>query len=346
MKESLKHANIPLFIPHMGCPHNCLFCDQKSISGSGEKTLEKMKETVEAALKTLGTRQAELAFFGGSFTAIERDLMIDLLELATFYRKKGVICGIRLSTRPDCVGEEILDILARYKVTSIELGIQSTSDDVLKKCGRGHTAQDSLDACQRIKARGCFTLGGQMMIGLPGSDLEKELLTAKSICKAGANECRIYPTVVLRGTGLERLFHEGTYNALTLEEGIRRGAAILEVFEEHHVKVLRMGLCAEESCRSALVAGCYHPAYGELVNSRLFYEILLEKFEKNPPQRGTPYTIYVAPGKISAAIGHKKENKEKLFERYRCPLSFIESKELTGRTVVIKEGKDRAFKIT
>lgn len=341
----MKHANIPLFIPHMGCPYNCVFCDQKSISGKNAFDLEKAHATVEQSIRALGGRPAELAFFGGSFTAIPEELMIALLEMARFHVRKGELIGIRLSTRPDCVSEKILDILEQYKVTSIELGIQSMNDGVLLACGRGHNSCDTIDACQRVKRRKCFSLAGQMMLGLPQSDFEKELYTARVICALGVDSCRIYPTVVLRGTGLERLLLEGKYLPLTLEEGIRRGAEILKIFEENNIKVLRMGLCAEESCEASAVAGCYHPSYGELVNSRLFLEAFEEYFKNQPPEKDREYTVFVAPGRLSAAIGHKKVNKEKLSERYGCRLFFAEKADLKGRQFVIEKGNNRALKI-
>ncbi len=335
----MKHANIPLFIPHLGCPHNCVFCDQKNISGVDSFDFESALLHVEKAIHTLGGRPAELAFFGGSFTAIPRKLMIALLEAAHVYVQQGKLSGIRLSTRPDAVSEEILDILQHYGVTSIELGIQSMDDRVLAACRRGHTSAESVDACTRIKKRGCFSLVGQMMLGLPLSDLKKELNTARTICALGADGCRIYPTVVLKNTPLEKLLNEGTYLPLTLEEGIERGAAVFRIFESHGVKILRMGLCAEESCEKSAVAGCYHPAYGELVVSHVFLEDLELQFKKLSPRKGEDYTVYVAPGKLSSAIGHRKENQKKLSERYECRLFFAEKEELQKRQTVIQKGK-------
>ena len=332
-----KHANIPIFIPHLGCPHACVFCDQKSISGCRAPTPDEVRVRIEEALATLHGRKAELAFFGGSFTAIGREKMVSYLKPVQPYLKSGALCGIRLSTRPDCVGEKVLDLLEEYGVTSIELGAQSTNDEVLSACGRGHTAEDFFDACRRIRSRKCFSLSGQMMLGLPCSDLQKEIRTAKDICLCGADGARIYPTVVLRGTRLEALYKAGAYTPLTLEEGVARGALIKEIFEENGVHVLRMGLCAEESCEDAAVAGCYHPAYGEMVESRIFYKELEKACAAYPVRAGKRYKARVAKGCLSRAAGYKKENRSKLLERFGCDLSFEESGELSGRRIVITE---------
>ena len=333
-----KHANIPIFIPHMGCRHACVFCDQKTISGSVAPAPGQVGKQIESAIKTLGGRKAEIAFFGGSFTAIGREKMIAYLNETKTFLQSGAVCGVRLSTRPDCVSEDILDILEAYGVTSIELGVQSTNDTVLAACRRGHKAADFFDAARRIKARGCFTLGGQMMLGLPLSDLSKELQTANDICLSGADEARVYPTAVLAGTVLADLWRSGAYTPLSLTEGVRRGAEIKKIFEAYGVRILRMGLCAEESCEEAALAGCCHPAYGEMVESRLFGEELEKVCSSIGPEKGKTYVVAVAEGCLSRAAGYKKENRRKLFERYGCDLRFTESKALSGRQIVITEG--------
>lgn len=319
------HANIPVFVPHMGCPHLCIFCDQKSISGEqNELTTEKAKALIEKALSTLQSQQVEIAFFGGSFTAIEREKMVALLALASSYLKQGRVSGIRLSTRPDCVDEEILDILAFYGVSAVELGVQSFDEEVLRASGRGHSVKDTMDACSRIKKRGCFLLGCQMMLGLPASTKEKELFTAREICRMGADCTRIYPTVVLKNTPLETLWKKGLYRPLSLEESILRGAECFEIFENAGVKVLRMGLCAEDSCQKQALAGCYHPAYGELVYNRLYLKKLRRMLEENPPPKGSLRRILLPKGELSLAIGQKKCNKEELERTFSCRLKFEE----------------------
>ena len=334
----MKHANIPLFIPHLGCPHTCIFCNQRTISGNCGFSLEQTEQTMHRALKTLGERAGEIAFFGGSFTAIDRGLMCSLLKMAKEQKDKGRVQGIRLSTRPDCINEEILDILEEYGVTSIELGIQSTDDEVLTATGRGHDKNDSQSACALITKRARFSLVGQLMLGLPGSSPEKEEQSARDICAWGADGTRIYPTAVLAGTPLAALYQKGGYIPLSLEEGVARCASLVRIFEEHRVKILRMGLCAEEGVSRDLLAGCYHPAFGELVENRLFLEEIEKELEKIPPKKGKTYTVYVAKGALSKAIGQKGSNKQQLSKQYGCLLRFAEKEGLGGRECAIEEG--------
>ncbi len=265
------HKNIPLFIPHMGCAHRCVFCDQCAISGQSRFDVSDVRVQIEAALATLPSDAAtEIAYFGGSFTAIDRDLMISLLDLAQSYVDAGRVSGIRFSTRPDAVGEDMLDLLSHYTIAAVELGLQSMDDDVLVACRRGHTADEARDACRRIVARG-YSLVGQMMLGLPGSDPDKEMATAKEICDLGAVAVRVYPTVVFDGTALGEMFKVGKYTPLTDEEAAERCAPLLALLEARGVRLLRVGLCSSETLSSARVlGGANHPALGELCYSALF----------------------------------------------------------------------------
>ena len=198
----MRHVNIPIFIPHMGCPNQCVFCNQRSISGHSDFSLSDVEKEIEAVLSTVDSdTECEIAFFGGSFTGIERSLMISLLDIAQKYVDEKRVGAIRLSTRPDYINEEILDILSRYAVKTVELGLQSMSQRVLDATKRGHTATCAENACKMIKERG-FSLIGQMMIGLPLSDTQSEIATAEKICDMGADGARIYPTVVFSDTEL------------------------------------------------------------------------------------------------------------------------------------------------
>ncbi len=233
-----------------------------------------MTEQIDRALATIpyGT-DVEIAFFGGSFTGIDRDLMLRLLQTAQAYVDAGRVQGIRLSTRPDYITPEILEILSRFSVRVIELGLQSMDDGVLLAANRGHDASCAEQACRRVRDAG-FSLVGQMMIGLPGSTEESEVETAERICKLGASAARIYPTVVFYGTPLCDMVKDGRYLPLTLEEAVRRSARALRVFETHGVECIRIGLCAGEELTSAdtVLAGPNHPALGEMVRSELAYE--------------------------------------------------------------------------
>ncbi|MBQ8911641.1 MAG: radical SAM protein [Clostridia bacterium] len=333
----MKHANIPIFVPHMGCPHTCVFCNQRTISGKTAFSLEEAKRTIDESLLTLGDRQAEIAFFGGSFTAIDRRLMTDLLRLGKEQIDKGRVVGIRLSTRPDCIDGEILDILEEYGVTAIELGCQSSDDGVLSACGRGHTKKDIERAFSLIKERGIFEAVGQMMPGLPCSNFGKELQTAEDLVSFGADAVRIYPTLVLEGTALAKLYKDGLYTPLSLEEGVERCARLVEYFEGQGVRILKVGLHAEEGFASKALAGCYHPALGELVENRLYFQKISDYFEKNPPKRGKTYRVFVAKGRLSKAVGQKKCNKTKLTEQYGFDLVFSEESNLSRRQIRVQE---------
>ena len=263
--------NIAFFVPHAGCPNCCVFCSQVKITGvKAEKDLEteikELRDTLETAGKT--DIESKIAFFGGSFTAIERPRMVSLLSVADEYIDKGYASGIRISTRPDCIDEEIIKILKEYRVTDVELGIQSTDDKVLAASGRGHTAADSFKAASLLVDNG-FTFGGQMMIGLPLSNEENEVQTALDIVKMGAREARIYPTVVFENTKLYDMTKQGEYAPLTTEQAVSRAAACYEIFEKNKVKMLRVGLHASENLVSAPY-GATHPAIGELVKGRLY----------------------------------------------------------------------------
>ena len=329
-----KHINIPIFIPHLGCPNQCVFCDQHTISGACSFIRENAKATIEASLATASPEtECEIAFFGGSFTGIDRQLMTDLLDLAQSYVEAGKVIGIRMSTRPDYIDDGILEILSWYTVAAVELGIQSMDDSVLSACKRGHRAEDTEKACRMLREAGIPWVG-QMMIGLPASSAETEIRCAMEICRMGAAACRIYPTVVLQHTELAEMTERGTYIPLTVEEAAERSAAVLEVFLRHHVTCLRIGLCDSESLHdpASCLAGPVHPAMGELVASRIYLHRLEEAVEsflaENPALTGAQLTVSVPKGDISAAIGQKRCNRMKIEAKYPVKLrKFLENPE-------------------
>ncbi len=333
-----EHANIPIFIPHLGCPNECVFCNQRTISGHADFDPSTVRAEIETALSTLGGREAEIAFFGGSFTGIDRDLMIYLLELAQEYVDAGRVSGIRLSTRPDYINTDILATLSRYTVAAVELGIQSTSDAVLWASRRGHTAEQSERACREIVGAG-FDLVGQMMIGLPSADAESELETARSIVKWGAVAARVYPTVVFRRTELCRMSELGSYTPLDTETAVRRTASVLDVFDKSSVKVIRVGLCAGEnlSSESEVAGGANHPAIGELAMSELYLRRLSDAIE-NGNFVGKRLTLSVAVGSTSKAVGQKRRNIDALREKYGVNIvKILEKNEIFGYNVKIEE---------
>ncbi len=305
----MRHINIPIFVPHLGCPHTCVFCNQHTITGLRQFSLETFSQTVETVLATAPLdSEKEIAFFGGSFTAIDRNLMLTLLAMAKEYVDRGAVNSIRLSTRPDAIDDEILTILRSYKVSTIELGIQTTDLNVLIQSRRGHTAEDSKRACQKIKSYG-FTLVGQMMLGLPRSTFEKELKTAQDMVSWGIDAVRIYPTVVFPDTALAEMNAEGTYAPLSVDAAIERCAFLLDYFEEENVPVIRIGLCETEGLHNTEnIRGAYHPALGELCLSRLYRFRILSKLSDYSIQPNSMITVEVAPKFLSQAIGQNQCN--------------------------------------
>ena len=309
----MAHRNIPIFIPHMGCPHQCVFCNQRSISGCKAFDKDQVASQIEEALKTVPAgSETEIAYFGGSFTGIDRDLMIRLLDLAQSYVRLGRVKSIRLSTRPDMIDGEILEILGRYSVGTIELGLQSMDDAVLSASKRGHTAEQAEIACKKVVEAG-FSLVGQMMIGLPGATLESERETACRICDLGASAYRIYPTVVFADTPLLTMMREGEYTPLSVEEAVFRSAEVLRIFLDRGVQCLRIGLCATEDLtdETSAVAGANHPALGELVWNELYYQNI-HTCLKNKGLLGKEVELTVSKREISKAVGQNRCNLSRL----------------------------------
>jgi histone acetyltransferase (RNA polymerase elongator complex component) len=309
----MPHRNIPIFIPHLGCPNQCVFCNQRSISGCREFEEREVAGQIEAALSTIPVGvDTEIAFFGGSFTGIDRDLMIRLLETAERYVTAGRVQSIRLSTRPDYISSEILGILARYTVRVIELGLQSMDDAVLRACQRGHTAEQAEYACRAVVDAG-FGLVGQMMIGLPGADAASEIYTAERIVALGAEAARIYPTVVFYHTPLCEMTQRGDYTPLTVNEAVLRSASVLRVFEEARVPCIRIGLCATEELISpeAVLAGPNHPALGELVWNEYYYREIVALLQRKS-LLGKDVILTAPKAEISKLVGQKRCNINRL----------------------------------
>lgn len=296
--------NIPIFVPHVGCPHDCAFCNQRSITGvQAAPSIEEARRTIEAYLSGGRRGNSTIAFFGGSFTAIDPAVQGEYLALAKEYRDKGLVDGIRLSTRPDCISDEILSMLAEYGVTNIELGAQSMDDCVLKAANRGHDRSQVCRASELIRNHG-FILGLQMMTGLPLDTPETAMATARSFVELGADETRIYPTLVMEGTALAQLFKRGEYRPQTLEEATSLGAELYAVFRQVGVKVLRIGLSYSEELSSGCIAGPCHAAIGELVKGRYVRNQLESLVENGILRVRAPKTA------ISKILGNKRCNAD------------------------------------
>lgn len=325
-----RHSNIAVFIPHMGCPHTCSFCNQRSISSTvAAPSAEEVRRTLEAACEKLPDGDSEIAFFGGSFTAVDRDYMVSLLEAAQPFVKSGKVRGIRCSTRPDCIDREILDILKSYGVTSIELGAQSMDDGVLSANGRGHTAEDVCRASALIKEYG-FELGLQMMIGLYRSTPEKDMETARKIIALAPKTARLYPTVILKNTRLGELFQSGEYVPYSFDTAAEMCADMLEMFEAAGIRVIKLGLHASETVEADILGGFYHPAFREICEGILFRREI-ERHTEN----GGSYAVWVSPSAVSKAMGQKKCNIE-YFSQKGISINVLTDENLKKREIIIK----------
>lgn len=309
---------IPVFVPHLGCPNDCVFCNQRRISGAMESaTPETVREAVEyAARATERKRPRQLAFYGGSFTAIPAAEQESLLSAAYEYIQSGEIDSIRLSTRPDAIDGAVLSRLKRYGVKTVELGAQSLDDEVLKLSGRGHTAQDVESAAAAVKNAG-FELVIQMMTGLPGDTKEKSVATAKKIIAMNPDGVRIYPTVIVKDTALFDLWKAGRYSEHTVDEAVDWCSDILPLFEAAGITVIRLGLNPTDELSSGTAAGgAYHPSLGELVRSEVIYKNIAFRLSQMGNTEGKILRISVPAGMVSKVIGQKKRNKLKLLENF------------------------------
>ncbi len=307
----MSHSNISVFVPHKGCPNDCSFCNQRAISGQTiPATPEDVEKAVLTALKhNIDPENTEIAFFGGSFTAIEREYMCSLLTAAKHFLDTHKFKGIRVSTRPDCIDDEVLSVLKNYGVTAIELGAQSMDDEVLSANRRGHSADDVKRASRLIKDYG-FELGLQMMTGLYKSDFQKDLQTAKEIIKLQPDTVRIYPTVVLKNTLLGDLYEKGEYKAPTAEESVPLCAEFLQMFENEGIKVIKLGLHSSETVEGDMLGGGYHPAFRELCEGYIYLQKMLDKM--NGKEKNCSYVIYVRNKDLSKAKGQQKRNEKAL----------------------------------
>lgn len=317
----------------MGCPHRCSFCDQRSISGTKKApSPEKVFAVLEEQAPRLSEKgmTAQIAFFGGSFTAIPREYMTELLRAAKrAVERFPVYTGIRCSTRPDCIDEEILATLKSFGMTAIELGAQSMSNEVLAANERGHTAEDVEKAARLIRENG-FELGLQMMTGLYKDTPEKSLYTAEKFIEMRPDTVRIYPTVILKNTGLGELFERGVYTSFSFEETVELCAVLLRKFEQNNIRIIRMGLHASEEVEREMLGGVYHPSFREIVESRLMLNDLTEQLKQLPEQ---DYTVFTDRKNLSKLIGQKRGNLEKLSEMgYK-----IKVKEKSGAYLEIEE---------
>ena len=321
-----KQYIIPIFVPHLGCPNDCVFCNQKSISGQKKQvTKEDVKNTIEEHLKYIKEdSQVEVAFFGGSFTGIEEEKQIELLSTAYEYIKAKKVDSIRISTRPDYINREILKRLKKYKVKTIELGVQSANDYILKRAGRGHTFEDVKKASKLIRFYG-FKLGHQMMVGLPESTKLDEINTAKQLIKLKPKMVRIYPVLVIKGTQLEKEFNEGKYKALTVVQAVEICKELVKMFTKKKIDVIRIGLQPTDTItdpqnkNSEVVAGPFHSAFRQLVESGMWYDVIVDKIKKLNA-KVKEVEVIVNPQDVNNVVGQRRENISNLKQVYDVDL--------------------------
>lgn len=340
-----KEYIIPIFVPHLGCPNDCTFCNQKKISGQTKNVkADDVKNTIEYYLNNFkdNNKYIEVAFFGGSFTGIDVNKQKELLSVAYEYIKNKKIDSIRISTRPDYINKEILKMLKSYGVKTIELGVQSTNDYILNKCKRGHTFEDVKKASKLIRKNG-FILGHQMMVGLPESTRQDEINTAKDLIKLKPKIVRIYPVLVIKGTQLEKDYESGEYTPLTVEQAVETAKDLLVLFNKKKINVIRIGLqntneiTDPNSKESQVVAGPYHPAFRQLVESRLWYDNIANEIKK-VNSNVSHIQIDVNPGDINNAVGHRRINIEKINNTYNTHLKISPNSK-------IKKGKLKITKL-
>lgn len=311
----MAHSNISIFVPHAGCPHNCAFCDQRTITSTEKPPRAADVERIcTAALgEVRDPADTEIAFFGGSFTAVPRRYMLELLEAAQPFIGEGRFSGIRISTRPDYIDEEILDILKAHHVTAIELGAQSMSDEVLEANERGHSAKDAAYAAMLIKSRRCFQLGLQMMVGLYKSTPQEERRSWRRIAALSPDTVRIYPVVILEGTRLGELYKSGEYQPFDFDTAVELCAGFLADAEQRGIEVIKLGLHASRDVEAKKLGGFYHPAFRELCEGRLYLrQMVKELTAAGGGKLPKSAVIAVSPKHMSRAVGHKRCNAEYL----------------------------------
>ena len=318
---------IPIFLPAMGCHERCLFCNQKA-TAEGLPSPSFVRNFIEASLAGIPydkkSREKQIAFYGGSFTAIRRDDQIRYLKEVQPFLAPGLIDSIRISTRPDALDEETLSLLKEYEVKTVEIGVQSMSDEVLHLAHRGHRAEDTVSATSRLKRWG-FEVGLQLMIGLPGDTCDRFLQTLDRIIELRPDFLRIHPTLVLKGAPLEILWREGRYSPLQLDEAVQWLKKGILRLENSSLPVARIGLQPTKELERDYLAGPYHPAFRQLVDSAIFFDMatsLLQISQKNGRS-----LFFCHPKEISNLRGQRNENIQRLKKRFKLSEILIEERQ-------------------
>ena len=315
---------IPIFIPHKGCPNNCVFCNQKKISGQlTDVTAQDVEDKIEEYLKYYSNskKKIEIAFFGGSFTGIPIDKQIEYLQVANSYVKKGLVGAIRISTRPDYINRNILDTMKKYNVKTIELGVQSMDNEILTLSKRGHTALDVVNASKLIHEYG-IVLGHQIMIGLPGSTRESEVYTIKECLKLQPQQLRIYPVYVIPDSELYSMYENSEYKPLSINEAVMRCKAVIYECQKTDISIIRLGLQStdEITAKNNDLRGPVSDNLAEYVMSALVRD-KIEREIKNRQIDDSKLIINVPQKYVSICVGPKKINKIYFENKYN--IKFI-----------------------
>ncbi|MDD5603626.1 MAG: radical SAM protein [Eubacteriales bacterium] len=340
---------IPVFVPHEGCPHDCIFCNQRTITGN-ESPMNpfKMRALVETCLAGMhdgiSSGNIVIAFYGGSFTGIKHSLQAEYLGIASEYLSKGKISSIRLSTRPDYISEEIVSFLRKMNVGTVEIGAQSMDDEVLRLSGRGHDSAAVVSAARIISQSG-IELGIQTMMGLPGSTPEKDTATAAAVAALAPSFVRIYPTLVVEGSKLADEYKAGRYKPYPLEQAVSLAASLLEIYSEAGIKVIRVGLQPTDdfNISHGIIAGPFHPSFRQLAESELFFRRISEAIIKSGLQGSQYIEIKVHPPMLSTAVGQKRSNIFRIKKKFGIQnVIILPDKSMTGRDEFRAEAAGRA----
>lgn len=339
MNKHKRHYIIPIFVSHRGCPHDCIFCNQKKITGQGgDVGGEDVKYKIEEYLRTIPKENTvvELAFYGGSFTAIPIDQQEALLRAVQPYIAQGAIQNIRISTRPDCIDLRVIELLKEYKVQIVELGVQSMDDEVLRISNRGHSSQDVINAVALLKEHG-FTVGVQVMVGLPGDNMQKCTRTVKELIELKPDIARIYPVLVITNTYLEHLYNCGEYIPLSLEGTVELCKKLLILFERNNIEVIRIGLQPTENILEGkeVVAGPFHSSMRQLVVSAIYRDMI--EYMLKDAEAIKELEIFVHPQDISDILGQKRNNFEYIKSHMKIEkLMITQSNDIDRQSILLK----------
>ena len=331
---------IPMFIPHLGCPHQCVFCDQKNISGKAKAIQGKdiRQEVLLWRSYFTGNHDYELAFYGGSFTLLPKDILVEYLKVGKRCIEEGLISSMRCSTRPDGISDDILELCMYYELDTIELGVQSMRPHVLEKAKRGHTVEDVYRSVQKIKKLP-IQLGLQQMLGLPGSTREDDIITTDCFISLSPDFVRIYPTVILEFTDLYDMYLQQQYRPLSLEEAIDLCGECYRKYQKSNISVIRMGLQATESLDQAeVLIGPYHPAFGQMVKSKVMVEDVVKGLTKVP--KGKRYLLHVSKKDLPHVIGHKGHGRKVIEDFLQGKVKFCATEEIISPTIEVLDSQE------